>query len=204
MKKYIYIVNPAKLKNFLNKIQSIGVPDKFTRNDLVTLGFKSSNDRPIVPIMKDLGFISPDGVPTQRWRDYRVKEKAKRVLAEGILKHYANLYKTYPNAHLQDNQTLNDFFKGETDLGDKAISLMISTFNVLKELADFEAEKPAPEKEIEAERGVTEGEKLPTLEIPSIHIDIQIHLSPEAKLEQIDKIFESMAKHLKEFYSPKK
>lgn len=31
---------------------------------------------------------------------------------------------------------------------------------------------------------------------PSLHIDLQIHISPEASAEQIDKIFESMKKHL--------
>jgi hypothetical protein len=31
---------------------------------------------------------------------------------------------------------------------------------------------------------------------PAVHIDIQIHISPESSSEQIDKIFESMAKHL--------
>jgi hypothetical protein len=31
---------------------------------------------------------------------------------------------------------------------------------------------------------------------PSIHIDFQIHISPEAKPEQIDKIFASMREHL--------
>lgn len=30
----------------------------------------------------------------------------------------------------------------------------------------------------------------------SLHIDLQIHISPEASPEQIDKVFESMAKHL--------
>lgn len=31
---------------------------------------------------------------------------------------------------------------------------------------------------------------------PEVHIDIQIHISPESTSAQIDKIFESMAKHL--------
>jgi hypothetical protein len=34
---------------------------------------------------------------------------------------------------------------------------------------------------------------------PKLHIDIQIHISPESSSDQIDKIFESMAKHLKDF-----
>jgi hypothetical protein len=35
--------------------------------------------------------------------------------------------------------------------------------------------------------------------MPELHINIQLHISPESTAEQIDKIFESMAKHLKEF-----
>ncbi|MBN7821290.1 hypothetical protein [Bowmanella yangjiangensis] len=36
---------------------------------------------------------------------------------------------------------------------------------------------------------------------PRLHIDVQVHISPESSPEQIDKIFESMAKHLKDFKS---
>lgn len=31
---------------------------------------------------------------------------------------------------------------------------------------------------------------------PAIHIDVQVHIAPETSAEQIDRIFESMAKHL--------
>jgi hypothetical protein len=34
---------------------------------------------------------------------------------------------------------------------------------------------------------------------PTIHLDIQIHISPDSSFEQIDKIFASMAKHLTGF-----
>lgn len=36
----------------------------------------------------------------------------------------------------------------------------------------------------------------PNQSSPSLHIDIQIHIASDASAEQIDKIFESMAKHL--------
>ena len=32
--------------------------------------------------------------------------------------------------------------------------------------------------------------------MPAIHIDVQVHISPDTSAEQIDRIFESMAKHL--------
>lgn len=211
MKKYIYITSPSRIRSFLNKIQSVGVPDKLTLKGLEMLGFKSKNDRPLLRIMKAIDFVSADGVPTDKWKNYRDKKKAKYVLAEGIRKHYAELFKTYPNAHLQDNRTLRDFFRAKTDIGDRAISLIVTTFNALRELADFEIEKPPKEKpaipeerieKIEREIPREEAPSIPPL--PSIHIDLQIHLSPEAKPEQIDKIFESMAKHLKDFYRPQK
>ena len=34
---------------------------------------------------------------------------------------------------------------------------------------------------------------------PKLHIDIQIHISPDSTSDQIDKIFESMSKHLRDF-----
>jgi hypothetical protein len=35
-----------------------------------------------------------------------------------------------------------------------------------------------------------------TTQKPSLHIDIQVHISADASPEQIDQIFSSMAKHL--------
>lgn len=40
----------------------------------------------------------------------------------------------------------------------------------------------------------TEGPKLPPQ--PSVHIDVQVHISPNSTPEQIDKIFDSMRRHL--------
>lgn len=40
--------------------------------------------------------------------------------------------------------------------------------------------------------------------MPSLHIDIQVHISPQSTDTQIDKVFESMAKHLKDLYNTTK
>lgn len=55
------------------------------------------------------------------------------------------------------------------------------------------------EKTKESEGHVPKGKESTTAYLsqqPSIHIDIQIHISADAKPEQIDQIFASMAKHL--------
>ena len=61
MAEYIYMSNPARIRELLEKIQSTGVPPKLTGQTLESLGFKSSNDRPLIKIMKGLGFISSNG-----------------------------------------------------------------------------------------------------------------------------------------------
>jgi len=211
MKKYIYITNSSKIKSFLKKIQSVGVPNKLTIKELEKLGFKSQNDRPLIRIMKAIDFISEDGVPTNNWISYRDKKKAGYVLAEGIRKYYAELFRTYPKANHQDNKTLRDFFTAETEVGDRMVGYMVSTFNALKEFANFEIEKlPKEKRDVPEEREeknihkIPDVEKLPPPQAPSLHFDFQIHISPEAKPEQIDKIFESIAKHFEKFYLPKK
>ena len=56
------------------------------------------------------------------------------------------------------------------------------------------APPPPPPPGAEDDRGGATGGK--SAFSPKLHIDIQIHISPDSSPEQIDKIFESMAKHL--------
>lgn len=53
--------------------------------------------------------------------------------------------------------------------------------------------------ETDAKSSLDNSQKLQTVNpMPQLHINIQLHISPESTAEQIDKIFESMAKHLKD------
>ena len=71
------------------------------------------------------------------------------------------------------------------------------------------SEKKTPTKKVQrTEKDITSGKEGPSAPIAPItvasnklpqmtmHIDLQIHISPEASTEQIDAIFASMAKHL--------
>lgn len=67
-------------------------------------------------------------------------------------------------------------------------------------------QKPTPEKPSKKpplEKKLYDETNIPHKEpeyIPSLHIDIQVHISPQALDTQIDKVFESMARHLKDLY----
>ncbi len=80
-----YILSYKKVPNFFAAIQSAAVPPKFTQKFLIeTLEFKGTNDRPLIRILKSLGFIDAAGNPTSLYSDYKNKDIAKNVLGESI------------------------------------------------------------------------------------------------------------------------
>ena len=56
------------------------------------VGFKSSNDRLFIPLLKALGFLSPDGKPTTLYHDYRDHSRSESVMAQGLRNAYADLF----------------------------------------------------------------------------------------------------------------
>lgn len=101
-----YLTNPASLRKFLEKIRTVGVPEKVTIAYLASLGFKSANDRPIIAALKLLGFADGSGVPTETWQRYRPRETAGAVLAQAIRTTYSELFSIYPDAERKDNEAL--------------------------------------------------------------------------------------------------
>jgi len=101
----------VSLKEFLNKIKSkeLGVPEKVTIDYLESIGYKSTNDRPIIRVLKSIGFLDDNGVPTQDLKDFRT-EKSKQVMAAALRKTYAELFKIYANPLSKSSQDLENFF----------------------------------------------------------------------------------------------
>ena len=131
MADYIYMSNASKLKTFLDKIQEVGVPQKLTLKSLESMGFKSTNDRPLLAIMKELGFITNSGQPEKRWLDYRNKSIAPKILAQAIKEHYVTLFQLYPDAHLKDTEALRNFFSTHTKVSSNTLEFMVRTFKTI-------------------------------------------------------------------------
>jgi hypothetical protein len=72
------------VREFLQKIQAVGVPSKVTVKYLESIGFKSKNDRYLISILKAIGFVDDSGTPTDFWRAYRNKAEAPAVLAAAV------------------------------------------------------------------------------------------------------------------------
>ena len=199
MAEYPYIANAAKIRKFLETIQAVGVPPKLSIKYVASLGFKSANDRPLVAIMKAIGFASQSGEPTERWKQYRNKKQAGAVLAEGIRECYAELFKTYPDAHLKDNEALHNFFSTHTAVGAVALKFMVMTFKALANLADFGVTPSTPREVPVAHREAV----TPRVSVSptgksgvGITINIQLTLPEGSTAETFDAFFKAMRKHL--------
>ena len=190
MAEFQYTTVPGKLKNLLDKIREIGVPSKAHNQWLKSIGFTSSNDSSLLTMLKYIGLADQSGIPTRRWTEYRGNLHGQ-VLAKAIRDGYSELYAVYPDAHSRTAEELEHVFSTNSTVGKQVIVKTATTFRKLCELADFSAEGGAnvsPPAE-----GITTPSQQAT---PSLHIDIQVHISPDATTDQIDQIFASMAKHL--------
>lgn len=198
MAGYAYIQNASKIKEFLEKIPNISIPDKLTYKKLEELGFKSSNDRRLVGIMKAIKFIDDTGKPTRRWKEYRDKSKARKVLAEGIREHYHELFGTYPDAYQKDKEALNNFFRPNTKVGARALDFMILTFQTLVGMADFSGlDKPQEIDTMERKKEIPQ--TLPgeiKKEGYTININIQLTLPETDNPEVYNEFFKAFKKHL--------
>ncbi|MGY6644680.1 MAG: DUF5343 domain-containing protein [Salinarimonas sp.] len=202
MSDVVYTTVPGKIPKILAKIKQVGVPPKVTNAWLKTIGFTSSNDSSLVGILRKVGFVDGSGAPTERWGQFRGLQ-GKAVLGECIRQGYSELYSVYPDAHLRSNTELEHVFSSSSKAGKHAIQKAVSTFKNLAAEAEFsngsvdgdtrfEAEllhAPVADTEAAARAGAKTNS-------PSLHIDIQVHISSEASADQIDQIFASMARHL--------
>ncbi|KAA3615247.1 MAG: hypothetical protein D8M58_22205 [Calditrichaeota bacterium] len=51
----------GKVKELFSKIRDGQAPEQFTHQILLDLGFKSNKHRAYIPLLKALGFLTPDG-----------------------------------------------------------------------------------------------------------------------------------------------
>lgn len=202
MSDVIYTTVPGKIPTLLSKLKQVGVPPKVTGAWLKTIGFKSSNDGSLVGVLKQADLIDSNGVPTSRWSQFR-GARGKEALGEGIRQGYSELYAVYPDAHSRSNTELEHVFSSSSKAGKQAIQKAVSTFKNLASEAEFNDETTVDELHIHAETlhaPVAEAKMAARAsaksDSPSLHIDVQVHISSEASADQIDQVFASMAKHL--------
>lgn len=196
-----YVLPINRIPEIFGKIRDGQAPERFTHQLLKDWGFTSTNDRAFVPLLKALGFLTSDGIPTQRYSDYRDHSRSKQVMAQAIREAYGDIFliKEHPTA--SDKTQIEGKFKSFHNVSDHVASLMTKTLVGLLALADISAKTVVPSVSKEAEIPA-KGQEMQTLSKPvvagrpALHYNIQIHLPATKDVEVYNAIFKSLREHL--------
>lgn len=213
---------PSKSWGDLRRKFKQSMPDKVSVEYLASvLGIDKKSAQNLMPYLKTMGIIDEEGRTTPLANKWRLDENYVEVCKEILTRVYPKeLLSAFPNPS-ENRRGVESWFAMKTGSGTVAVSRMSTLYTLLSEADINKGEKPSsgvvrekkvklakeppsgrkkvpyPREEPESDVRVSQQtESMATM--PSIHIDLQIHLSPEASPDQIDQIFASMAKHLKD------
>ena len=178
---------------------------------------QNSARRTILPTLRSIGLIDNEGKPTDlavKWRDdnqyQEVCESMRRKIYPSEL-----IDLGYNNISQRDQ--IQSWFANHTLVGESAARQMTSFYLLLCEADPNTAplnkvnqsknQKTKTKANGQGEHSSTnKSQDLPDLQNsnqanqensgPELHFNIQIHISPDSTVDQIDAVFASMAKHL--------
>ena len=203
-----YLSTVANLEAIMAKVVEGTAPKKFTQAHLKGIGFRSSNDRAVIPLLKDLGFLSPEGAPTARYHAYRDKSRSKEILGEALLDAYPDIFTINENPTHDDRPIIEGKFKSTHNVSDVVAKRQAMTFFALLKLADLEAARrtspvPSPAEDEGPQQEAADPEHTssapPTPPEPSalkLRYNIEVHLPPTKDVEVYNAIFKSLREHL--------
>ncbi|OGY56755.1 MAG: hypothetical protein A2119_01805 [Candidatus Colwellbacteria bacterium GWA2_46_10] len=183
------------LKTVIQQIPKTGVPAKFTQGHLKSMGYKSTNDRRIITVLKAIGFLDGSGTPTEAYKGYR-GGGAETVMANAVKSTYKELFNLYPNANGKDEESLTHFFATRTNSGERVQKVMVQTFKTLCELGNFsdtEQDFSEPEEDLASGAVVPKREKKGGF---PLNINIELQMPPTDDPKIYEAFFKAMKKHL--------
>ena len=125
-----YLTSVKNFEGIMNSILGARAPERFTNKFLEDLGYKSSNDRLILGVLKSLGLLNDTGEPTQRYYDFLDQTQSKKVIATGIQEAYEDLFNLKRDAQNMSQEEVKNKLKTLTQ-GSKGVSTCLETGEIL-------------------------------------------------------------------------
>jgi len=204
-----YLVTTKNVEAFFNSLITAKAPDAFTQKFLLNLEFKSTNDRLYIGLLKGLGFLDANGVPTERYFKFLDQSQSKQVLAEAIRESYGDLFDVSIKANELSVQEVKNKLRTLTQgkYSETVLSMMANTFRALVDYAEWGDKNEKIEKKLETKKEEQKSEAIKkdtpdttpekgNLKKAELHYNIQIHLPESRDSAVYDALFESLKKHL--------
>lgn len=145
-----YMLSTGLISRILEKIQNARRPERFTQDFLETkLGQSGGSARAIIPLLKRMGFLSPDGSPTMLYDQFRGSETCEVAIAEGMKNGYKELFDRNEYVYSMTRDKLTSLVvevTGGTKKDTKTRGI-VGTFWTLKRMANFEDDSPSQPSE---------------------------------------------------------
>lgn len=202
---YPYMISNNKIEPIFEKIRKAAEPQKFTHSFLKNLGFKSTNDRGIIPLLKALGFLLDSGTPTEYYRDLRDETIWRNVLGNQIKELYSELYTINTDIHNATDEEMKGAISRVTGKDSKTVIRYYNTFKTLTKLAEFNGVEVVKEEKKEEKKPTVAAQTNPPIQLPKqneikpdFHYNIQIHLPATTDISVYNAIFKSIKENLME------
>ena len=204
-----YLASAKNLPAIFEQMIKGTAPQTFNTEYLASVGFGSSTDRAMGPLLKALGFLNESGQPTPRYHAYRAGgEEAKAVSGEAMLEAYEDIFQVNALPTDKDRAAIEGKFKATHNATDRVAEFQAATFFALLKLADLDAARrrkngmqpllkkggQLPTKDqtddgLEAE----ESARRPQLDL---RYQIEVHLPATKDIEVYHAIFKSLRENL--------
>lgn len=199
-----YLTGTKNVDEIMEAIQKAGVPSKFTYAFLKDLGYPSSTDRPLIPLFKAMRFIDDASVPLDRYRRFRDKLQARRVVAEGVREAYADVFSVDQKAENLTSEALKGIFARLSGKSDSVAEKMALTFKALAKHGDFSApaadtvQGSAEDRQPAFDDEQSEGTQAGRLKGLALHHDIHVHLPVSNEVAVYDAIFKALRQNFRD------
>lgn len=201
-----YMTSTKNLDAILTRMVDGAAPDKFTNEHLKSIGFSSSNDRSLIPLLKDLGFLTPEGAPTETYRAYRDKAHSARVLGAALRSAYEDLFTLREALTSADRKSIEGMFRSKLNSTDRVAAFQASTFLALLSKADLKGAKSSTPAQADIPQAPETGARpqqdtgVQTARTgvlnAELHYTIQIHLPATKDPDVFNAIFKSLRENL--------
>jgi hypothetical protein len=187
----------------LDKIIEAQQPERFTQDFLSTkLGFSGGSPRAVIPLLKRIGFLSSEGVPTPLYGKFRNSDSRGAAMAEALRTGYKDIFERNEYAQDLTKDKLKNLVIEITGAKptDTSVASIVGTFENLKKYAEWDAASAAPKEKIKV---------LPPAEIPpevrqpaaqngrlNLSYTINLKLPETSDVEVFNAIFRSLKENL--------
>lgn len=201
-----YVTAPRNIEKALNGIKSAATPERVSLDFVKTiLQIPGGSGNQINSYLKKIGFVNPDGTPSNIYKKFRNSATSGGAVAEALKTGYAPLYARNEYMHQLPDDQLKGLILEETGQSEdnSAVGLTLSAIKTLKKYAKWEDIKTVENENNQISSSTMPSTDLPTkVALPGSKTDlnlsytITLNLPATSDIAVFNAIFKSLRENL--------